>query len=157
MPPSKHQNTSNGTSTLSLSTFFSTPRAASHSFPLKPIQKQGVAADCSYVTDKGGISQALSAILSNWNSASQVFESTFNVRLGVVKVKIQQTCTPLDKEIPWNTDCSLASYTISNRLSDFSAWRGSQSGDGMGLWHLMTKCSTQPSVGTSRYFSFSLL
>ncbi|KAJ3326561.1 hypothetical protein HDU91_004611, partial [Kappamyces sp. JEL0680] len=108
----------------------------------------GVAADCSYVTAKGGIQNALSAILENWNSASKVYESTFNVQLGVAKVLLQESCnSPASvTSLPWNQDCTNPAYTIQNRLSDFSQWRGTQQ-DGMGLWHLMTKCNTQPAVG----------
>jgi hypothetical protein len=106
----------------------------------------GVAADCSYVVEKGGRAGALNAILSNWNTASKVFEDSFNVQLGVAKVVIQESCTPNDPALVWNRDCSSSQYTISNRLSDFSKWRGTQS-DNFGLWHLMTKCSTNPAVG----------
>ncbi|KAI8911484.1 Metallo-peptidase family M12-domain-containing protein [Gorgonomyces haynaldii] len=104
----------------------------------------GVAADCSYVTQKGGSDKALQQILTNINLASKLYESTFNIRLGVAKVLLQTQCSP--STLPWNRDCS-DSYTISQRLSDFAGWRGSQGDDGNGLWHLMTKCSTQPSVG----------
>jgi hypothetical protein len=106
----------------------------------------GVAADCTYVQEKGGRVKALNAILTNWNIVSNVYLKTFNVQLGVAKVFIQESCTPNDPVLTWNRDCSNAGYTISNRLSDFSKWRGSQS-DNFGLWHLMTKCNTLPAVG----------
>ena len=123
-------------------------KAAACPLPSKQLLAMGVAADCSYVIEKGGVSQALAQILSNFNSASAVFEKTFNVQLGVAKVQIEQQCSPVsDPVTPWNVDCSNAAYTISDRLSDFSRWRGTVSSDGMGLWHLMTKCSTQPAVG----------
>ncbi|KAJ1339766.1 hypothetical protein BSLG_005672 [Batrachochytrium salamandrivorans] len=91
---------------------------------------------------------ALAQILSNWNQASKIYESTFNVRLAVVKVSLQQSCTPTNPQMIWNQDCT-SGYTITTRLSDFSNWRGNieSNGDGIGLWHLMTKCSTQPAVG----------
>ncbi|KAJ3269615.1 hypothetical protein HDV01_001176 [Terramyces sp. JEL0728] len=114
--------------------------------PNKKILLMGVAADCSYVQAKGGVSQALQSILSNWNSATQTYESAFNVQLGVGKVMIQQSCTA-DKSLAWNVDCSNPSFTISNRLSAFAQWRGTLGDDGLGLWHLMTQCSTQPAVG----------
>ena len=106
----------------------------------------GVAADCSYVVEKGSRANALNAILTNWNAASKVYEDQFNIQLGVGKVLIQESCTPTDPTLSWNRDCSNTGYTITNRLSDFSSWRGTQN-DQMGLWHLMTKCSTQPAVG----------
>jgi hypothetical protein len=50
------------------------------------------------------------------------------------------TCpTTPAKNTAWNTACS-STYTISDRLSDFSEWRGSLGNDGAGLWHLMTQC-----------------
>jgi hypothetical protein len=106
----------------------------------------GVAADCSYVSEKGSRSEALNSILTNWNTISKVYEAAFNVQLGVARVLIQESCTPNDPSTSWNADCSRASYTISNRLSDFSRWRGTQQ-DNFGLWHLLTKCTTQPAVG----------
>ncbi|KAI8929350.1 Metallo-peptidase family M12B Reprolysin-like-domain-containing protein [Entophlyctis helioformis] len=110
----------------------------------------GVAADCTYVASYGSTSAALQAILSNWNSASKIYEATFNVQLAVVRVNLQQSCSANDPDLTWNRDCS-AGYTITQRLSDFSNWRGNVQGssDGIGLWHLMTKCSTQPSVGVA--------
>jgi hypothetical protein len=114
--------------------------------PSKRLLLMGVAADCSYVAEKGSRSEALNSILTNWNTVSKVFESAFNVQLGVAKVVLLESCTPTDSITPWNADCAKSSYTISNRLSDFSRWRGTQQ-DTYGLWHLMTKCSTQPAVG----------
>ncbi|KAJ3294243.1 hypothetical protein HK104_003819, partial [Borealophlyctis nickersoniae] len=108
------------------------------------------AGDCTYVRQKGGPDAALAAILSNWNQASQVYESTFNVSLGLIKVELHQTCTPTDtaNNMMWNQECS-DGYTINNRLSDFSRWRGSKAADQAGLWHLMTKCNTGASVGVA--------
>ncbi|KAL2913048.1 hypothetical protein HK105_207503 [Polyrhizophydium stewartii] len=112
----------------------------------------GVAADCSYIKAYGSTSKALTQILTNWNAASKVYESTFNVRLAVVKVSLQQACTPTDTALTWNQDCSSA-YTITNRLSDFSKWRGQvQGNDDIGLWHLMTKCS-QSTSGSTQFVS----
>ncbi|KAH9272679.1 hypothetical protein BASA83_005185 [Batrachochytrium salamandrivorans] len=110
----------------------------------------GVAADCSYVQSYGSTSAALQQILSNWNMASKVYESSFNIQLAVVKVNLQQSCTPSDPKMVWNQDCTNG-YTITTRLSDFSNWRGNVEGNGdnIGLWHLMTKCSTQPAVGVA--------
>jgi hypothetical protein len=111
----------------------------------KKLLLMGVAADCTYVSDKGSRSEALNAILTNWNLVTKVFESTFNIQVGVAKVMLQESCTPSDPVLSWNADCS-KTYTISDRLSDFSKWRGDQK-DSFGLWHLMTKCMTTPAVG----------
>lgn len=38
--------------------------------------------------------------------------------------------------------------TLNDRLSLFSAWRGTLGDDGTGLWHLMSGCPTGTEVGT---------
>lgn len=106
----------------------------------------GFAADCTYIAAHGGTQGALTQILSNINQVSKIYESTFNVQLGIARIFFMETCTPGNVDTPWNVECS-DDYTIASRLSDFSQWRGLQTNDTNGLWHLMTKCSTQPSVG----------
>ncbi|OAJ41886.1 hypothetical protein, variant 1 [Batrachochytrium dendrobatidis JEL423] len=125
-------------------------RAAAGCPQTMQVLPMGVAADCSYVQAYGSTGAALAQILSNWNQASKIYESTFNVQLAVVKVSLQQSCTPTNPQMIWNQDCT-SGYTITTRLSDFSNWRGNieGNGDGIGLWHLMTKCSTQPAVGVA--------
>ncbi|KAI8896814.1 Metallo-peptidase family M12B Reprolysin-like-domain-containing protein [Globomyces pollinis-pini] len=115
----------------------------------KKILLMGVAADCTYVKDKGSIANALTSILSIWATVSAVFEASFNVQLGVNVVNIQETCTPSTPFMKWNSDCTNKEYTLSKRLSDFSQWRGQKEKDSVGLWHLMTKCSSQPAVGVA--------
>ena len=94
----------------------------------------------------GDADKALKQILSDWNQASKLYESTFNIALGIIKVNIQTDCSR-DNGLSWNRQCS-DGYSINNRLSDFSQWRGTQNADA-GLWHLMTKCSTGSTVGIS--------
>jgi hypothetical protein len=110
------------------------------------------AADCSYFAVFQSESKVLSLLLADWLAASKVYEDTFNVVLSLSKVSISQTCSSdiSDSVSPppifrWNQGCR-AGYTIQQRLSDFSYWRGQQN-DTFGLWHLMTACPTQPSVG----------
>ncbi|KAG0197567.1 hypothetical protein BGX28_008973, partial [Mortierella sp. GBA30] len=114
------------------------------------VNYMGVAADCAYVRNYGGTIGARKQIFADFNTASGIYESTFNVALGVIKLTIMtENCpaTPVKGE-EWNQDCS-AGYTISQRLSDFSFWRGQdgRADDGAGLWHLMTKCNSGPVVG----------
>ena len=106
----------------------------------------GAAADCAYTASYGSPSKALIQILSDFNSASQVYENTFNVDLAIIEVDIQQACTPYNSTTQWNQGCSDA-YTINDRLSDFSRWRGQKAPDQAGLWHLLTNCPSGPSVG----------
>ncbi|KAJ4471382.1 Metallo-peptidase family M12-domain-containing protein [Lentinula edodes] len=107
----------------------------------------GVAADCKYVSNYGGSMNATTQILMNWNSASALYKSTFNVSLGIVEVQVQnETCpTTADPTIPWNVDCT--NVDLNNRLSLFSDWRGQRGNDSIGLWHLMSGCPTGTEVG----------
>ncbi|KAF9126259.1 hypothetical protein BGW39_006755 [Mortierella sp. 14UC] len=114
------------------------------------VNYMGVAADCSYVRNYQGVAGARKQIFADFNTASGIYESTFNVALGVVALNIKSDncpATPVSGE-EWNRDCSTA-YSIDQRLSDFSRWRGQggRENDGAGLWHLMTKCNSGPVVG----------
>ncbi|KAI1304851.1 hypothetical protein EDD11_005053 [Mortierella claussenii] len=114
------------------------------------VNYMGVAADCAYVRAYKGQAEARKQIFADFNTASGIYESTFNVALGVIALNIStENCpaTPVTG-VEWNQDCS-ASYSIDQRLSDFSRWRGqdSRSDDGAGLWHLMTRCNTGSVVG----------
>ncbi|KAF8929082.1 hypothetical protein BGZ47_001286 [Haplosporangium gracile] len=112
------------------------------------INYMGVAADCTYVRSYGGLANARKQIFADFNTASGIYESTFNIALGITAVEIESMNCPKTpvKGKAWNQECS-TNYTINNRLSDFSYWRGQRAKDGAGLWHLMTKCSSGPIVG----------
>lgn len=105
-----------------------------------------MAADCSYVSAYGSSSKALAQIMTDFNLASNLYESTFNVKLGVIKVTLQSNCDTSGGR-SWNQQCS-SGYSIANRLSDFAEWRGSQTTQA-GLWHLMTRCNSGTTVGIS--------
>ncbi|KAF9042058.1 Metallo-peptidase family M12-domain-containing protein [Panaeolus papilionaceus] len=107
----------------------------------------GVAADCTYVSKYGGQDNATMAILTNWNSASSLYKTTFNVSLGIVELEVRSGSCPTaaDPAFPWNVPCSSAE--LDNRLSLFSEWRGAKGDDGIGLWHLMSGCPTGSEVG----------
>ncbi|KAG0269740.1 hypothetical protein BGZ95_001955 [Linnemannia exigua] len=110
----------------------------------------GVAADCTYVRSYQGAVNARKQIFADFNTASAIYESTFNVALGVITLNIVPDGCPTTptKEAAWNRECS-AGYSIDQRLNDFSSWRGQDARvkDGAGLWHLMTKCNSGPVVG----------
>ncbi|KAB5593007.1 Reprolysin family zinc metalloprotease [Ceratobasidium theobromae] len=118
----------------------------------------GVAADCTYTAHYGGAPNATTMILSNWNTASSLYKSTFNISLGIVELAIQDQSCPEASPTPnppWNTPCSDA-VTLNDRLSLFSAWRGARgasagsgAGDAAGLWHLMSGCPTGTEVGVA--------
>jgi len=107
----------------------------------------GVAADCTYVATYGSQEKAATQILTNWNSASSLYKSTFNVSLGIAELEIRDEICPntTDASFPWNVACTSAELDI--RLSLFSQWRGTRSNDSLGLWHLMSGCPTGSEVG----------
>lgn len=111
----------------------------------KKILYMGIAADCSYVKVIGDETKAASAMLQNMNIVSGIYEKFFNIGIGVITLKIYPTCSTTDAA--WNRDCS-SSYDITTRLSDFSAWRKTQSADA-GLWHLFTACNSGSVVGVA--------
>ncbi|RKP01189.1 hypothetical protein CXG81DRAFT_5612, partial [Caulochytrium protostelioides] len=113
------------------------------------------AADCSYVKNFGNKTQALAQILNDFNLASAVYKRTFNLALGLIKVTLMDVCSTGTTTTPWNQDCGDNGYAISERLSDFSKWRGtseatvSNSKVQPGAWHLLTKCNSGASVGVA--------
>ncbi|KAG5455434.1 MAG: Metallo-peptidase family M12B Reprolysin-like-domain-containing protein, partial [Olpidium bornovanus] len=123
----------------------------------------GVAADCSYVATYGSPEAALRQIITNMALASRVYENTFNVALSLIRIEIRAACynegasaaglkgpgSNSSNLEAWNQPCVDPAYTINRRLSDFSKWRGERSADDVGLWHLMTRCSSDSTVGIS--------
>ncbi|KAG0049527.1 hypothetical protein BGZ83_005713 [Gryganskiella cystojenkinii] len=114
------------------------------------VNYMGVAADCTYVRSYGGLANARKQILADFNTASGIYESTFNVVLGINSLQIESMNCPIlpIAGMAWNQECS-DNYTINDRLSDFSYWRGQggRNKDGNGLWHLLTGCNTGPILG----------
>jgi hypothetical protein len=86
-------------------------------------------------------------ILNDWNSASNLYTSTFNISLGIIKLEVHDPTCPssVDEANPWNVPCS--SLTLDDRLSVFSKWRAGLGDDGAGLWHLLSGCPTGTEVG----------
>ena len=113
----------------------------------KKLLNLGIAADCTYVQHYKGEEKAIKQLIDDINRASQIFESTFNVALGIRQFEILTTCET-SNERWFNKACS-SDYPILDRLFDFSRWRGFRKNDGIGLWHLLTKCSSGPTVGIS--------
>ncbi|KAF1359076.1 zincin [Lizonia empirigonia] len=108
----------------------------------------GVAADCTYIQsfsrDKN---QTQTNIINSINQASELFESTFQISLGLANVVITDPDCPATQQAstPWNQGCS-DSITIQDRLNLFSGWRGQQS-DNYSHWTLLTTCNTGSAVG----------
>lgn len=108
----------------------------------------GVATDCTYTGDFDSEALARANVIKQINSASDLYEKTFNITLGLSQLVIsKQNCpgTPTDAA-KWNVACS-SNVTIENRLNLFSEWRGQRSNDTLALWTLLTTCETGSSVG----------
>uniref|UniRef100_A0A8H8CR13 Disintegrin and metalloproteinase domain-containing protein B n=1 Tax=Psilocybe cubensis TaxID=181762 RepID=A0A8H8CR13_PSICU len=107
----------------------------------------GVAADCVYVANAKTQEAATQQILNNWNSASALYKSTFNVSLGIAELQVRSAVCPttVNADNIWNLPCSGAE--LDTRLSLFSQWRGAKGNDNIGLWHLMSGCPTGSEVG----------
>ncbi|KAL1901385.1 hypothetical protein Sste5346_001790 [Sporothrix stenoceras] len=111
----------------------------------RKVALMGVAADCNYwgllkdnTTDN---------IVAQVNSASRVYESTFNISLGIQHLVIQNNSCPSDASTsatPWNAACGLS---ITDRLNLFSKWRGESANDTNAFWMLLSTCATDSAVG----------
>ncbi|KAI1432367.1 zinc metalloprotease mde10 [Xylaria sp. CBS 124048] len=107
----------------------------------------GIATDCTYTAQFDSKANVTQNIINMVNMASAVYESTFNISLGIRNLTIS------DAECPgtppagsqWNQPCS-SSVTINNRLDLFSSWRG-QFHDNNAYWTLMSTCATDAAVG----------
>lgn len=101
----------------------------------------GVAADCTYVQHYKSREAARMQIVNDFNTASVLFEDTFNITLGLINITLMdQTCpASVSNDVAWNRVCE-PNYSLYDRLSDFSLWRSQLALDGAGLWHLMTNC-----------------
>lgn len=106
----------------------------------------GVATDCTYTADFANDTAVRTNIINQVNTASQLYESTFNISLGIQNLTISPKECPstASVEAPWNIGCD--GSTLSDRLSAFSGWRG-QHNDTNAYWTLMSTCNTDSAVG----------
>jgi len=81
------------------------------------------------------------------NDASQVYESSFNITLGIQNLTISDGSCPgsPSETAPWNQKCS-NDVDLSDRLNLFSAWRG-KNADSNAYWTLLSTCNTDSAVG----------
>ncbi|KAK0747709.1 Metallo-peptidase family M12-domain-containing protein [Apiosordaria backusii] len=108
----------------------------------------GVATDCGYTSKFRNKEEVRSNIIDVVNSASELYERTFNISLGIQNLTISDAECPATAppSAPWNTACS-DEITITERLSQFSEWRGQWPNDGNAYWTLLTSCGTGNAVG----------
>ncbi|KAI0181511.1 zinc metalloprotease mde10 [Hypoxylon sp. FL1284] len=107
----------------------------------------GIATDCTYTAQFNTESDVRSNIVQQVNAASAVFESTFNITLGIQNLTISESECPgtAPQNAPWNVACG-NSVTITDRLNLFSSWRG-QFNDTNAYWTLLSTCNTDAAVG----------
>ena len=107
----------------------------------------GIATDCTYRAQFDSESDMRENIINLVNSASELYETTFNISLGIQNLTVQDPDCPgtPPASVPWNVPCS-GSTTISDRLSLFSEWRG-QFDDTNAYWTLLSTCNTDSAVG----------
>lgn len=106
----------------------------------------GVATDCTYTASFNSSESARQNVITQMNSASDLYESTFNITLGLANLTVSDATCPgtAPASAPWNIPC--ASADIQQRLNLFSAWRGTKT-DSNSHWTLLSTCNTQSAVG----------
>lgn len=106
----------------------------------------GIATDCTYTAAFESNSDVTENIINLVNTASALFENTFNISLGIQNLTITDANCPetASDTVPWNLDCDDADIT--QRLNLFSEWRGRFT-DTNAYWTLMSTCNTDSAVG----------
>ncbi|KAI9892072.1 MAG: hypothetical protein M1814_001778 [Vezdaea aestivalis] len=107
----------------------------------------GIATDCTYTASFNSTESARQNIITQLNSASSIYERTFNISLGLRNLTLSEATCPgaPPASNPYNQACS-DTITIQDRLNTFSQWRG-QRQDGNAYWTLLTTCNTGSAVG----------
>jgi hypothetical protein len=108
----------------------------------------GMATDCTYTSRFPSKANVTTNLIQQVNTASQLYESTFNISLGIANVTIADSECPGNAaatQTPWNVNCD-SGVDITGRLNLFSKWRG-QFTDSNAYWTLMTTCNTGAAVG----------
>ena len=108
----------------------------------------GVATDCEFTGSFSSNQTAREWIINTVNSASNVFERSFNVTLGLRNLTVSDAGCPSSpaSTSQWNMPCSQGNIT--SRLDLFSKWRSSNA-DSNAYWTLMSHCATESDVGLS--------
>ncbi|GLA82131.1 hypothetical protein AtubIFM56815_006310 [Aspergillus tubingensis] len=114
----------------------------------KQVALIGVATDCSFTGSFNNETAAKEWVISTVNSASNVYEKSFNITIGLRNLTITDSSCPDNPPAAtaWNMPCS--SGNLTSRLDLFSKWRGEQSDDNA-YWTLMSDCATGNEVGLS--------
>ncbi|OJJ68928.1 hypothetical protein ASPBRDRAFT_209371 [Aspergillus brasiliensis CBS 101740] len=108
----------------------------------------GLAADCSYRAAFPSTDELRRGLISMVNTASEVYERTWNISLAIRNITISDESCPETprRDTPWNVACS--SGDLDWRLQQFASWRRWHY-DPNAYWTLMTNCPTGSVVGVS--------
>ena len=114
---------------------------------MRKVALVGVATDCTYTATFDSDASARSNVIQQISSASNVYEQTFNISLGLANLLVSPKDCPgsAPSSAPWNLPCS-SSTDIQGRLNLFSQWRGTKA-DNYSHWTLLTNCNTGSAVG----------
>lgn len=109
----------------------------------------GIATDCTYTGYFESSEDLVQSLVTMVNTASEVFESAFNIALSFHNLTIQGEECPSSptREEPWNVNCATGGLDF--RLQQFTEWRGTLRNDENAYWTLMTGCPTESEVGVS--------
>lgn len=107
----------------------------------------GIATDCNYWGEFDGEEDLRRHVIGLVNQASEVYETTFNISLGIANLTIIDSECPSSTQdsAPWNVPCGNG-VDISDRLNRFSEWRG-RFEDNNAYWTLLTTCASDSAVG----------
>ncbi len=108
----------------------------------------GVAVDCNFIANyNNNQSQIRENVISLVNTASEVYDTSFNITLGLKQLVLVNSST-CSNSPSWNVACS-SMGSISERLNEFTTWRAKQTSDTIGVWSLLTDCAQDSVVGLS--------
>lgn len=109
----------------------------------------GIATDCSYTAAFDSAEEVQQSLIDMVNTASEVFESTFNISLAIHNLTITDSACPSNNSnsIPWNVDCSAGD--LDWRLQQFTSWRRVLGDRTSAYWTLMTGCPNGEQIGVS--------
>lgn len=112
----------------------------------KRVAMIGIATDCTYTASFDSAELVRQNIISMVNTASDVYERTFNITIGIQSLTISDAECPntAPESAPWNIPCSTGD--MSSRLDLFSSWRASRADDNA-YWTLLSTCSSGRTVG----------
>lgn len=113
----------------------------------RKVALMGVATDCTYTGSFNSSDSARQNVITQINSASDLYQKSFNVTLGLQNLTVSDADCPATapSSAAWNLPCT-SNATITSRLNLFSAWRGDRN-DTNAYWTLLSTCNTGAEIG----------